>query len=245
MSKRKLIAKDLENNLISLADPDRKKTNEWFFKTGKGEYGENDLFLGVSNPDLRKVVSGYLDMGFDEIEKLLQSALHEIRLCGLVILAENSKKAHRRKDKERLREITEFYLTHRYAANNWDLVDLTAYYILGQAIIDGAYSIDILDELSSSKVLWDRRIAMISTMAFIRNGDINPTLVLALKLIDNKEDLMHKAVGWMLREAWKKDKDAVESFIIDNYRQMPRTTLRYAIEKMEEPKRKKFLNLYR
>lgn len=191
MSYEKMIAIDVENKLRSLANPERKKTNEWFFKTGKGQYGENDLFLGVSNPDLRKAVSGYLSMEFEEIEKLLDSPLHEIRLAGLIIMTENAKKAHRKKDKERHRIITDFYISHRYAVNNWDLVDLTAYYILGQAIIDGTYPIGILDELSSSQVLRDRRIAMISTMAFIRNGDINPTLDLALKLLDNKEDLLH------------------------------------------------------
>jgi 3-methyladenine DNA glycosylase AlkD len=245
MSEKKILAIDLENELKMLANPERKKTNEWFFKTGKGQYGENDVFLGVSNPDLRKAVSGYLAMEFCEIEKLLDSPLHELRLAGLVMLAENAKKAHRKKDKDRMKLITDFYMSHRYAVNNWDLVDLTAYYILGQAIVDGAYRLEILNDLSSSPVLWDRRIAIISTMAFIRNGEIEPTLSLTHKLLDNKEDLMHKAVGWMLREAWKRDNDKVEAFIIDNYNQMPRTALRYAIEKMEESKRKKFLNLYR
>ncbi|MBK7094931.1 MAG: DNA alkylation repair protein [Saprospiraceae bacterium] len=223
------------------SSPERKKTNEWFFKTGKGEYGEGDIFIGLSNPDVRGTTSKYLGMDFQEIKKLLGSPIHEIRFAGLIILTENAKKAFRKKDNKSLKIIADFYLENRKAVNNWDLVDLSSYSILGNTIQAGVYDMQILERLSSSDSLWDRRIAMVSTYTFIKHGDIYPTLALAGKLLDNREDLMHKAVGWMLREAWKVDPKLVESFIIDNYSRIPRTALRYAIEKMDEEKRQEFL----
>jgi 3-methyladenine DNA glycosylase AlkD len=238
----KISATELERELRLKSNPERKKTNEWFFKTGKGQYGEGDVFIGLSNPDVRNITSKYLKMEFSEIKKLLQNPVHEIRFSGLIIMTENAKIAFRKKDYENLKKITDFYLENRYAVNNWDLVDLTCYSILGNAIIAGVYEMEILESLSSSDVLWDRRIAMVSTYAFIKNKDIFPTLALAGKLLDNREDLMHKAVGWMLREAWKVDPDRIESFLTDNYHQIPRTAFRYAIERMEETRRKEFLN---
>ena len=237
----KINATDLEKELILKSNPERKKTNEWFFKTGKGEYGEGDIFIGLSNPDVRRTTTKYLAMEFSEIKKLLSNPVHEIRFSGLIILTENAKKAFRKGDKASLKQITDFYLENRSAVNNWDLVDLSSYSILGNAIQSGVYDMQILESLSSSPVLWDRRIAMISTYTFIKNKNIYPTLALASKLLDNKEDLMHKAVGWMLREAWKTDPETVEGFLIENYSLIPRTAFRYAIEKMEEEKRLKFL----
>ncbi|MGE5355418.1 MAG: DNA alkylation repair protein [Deltaproteobacteria bacterium] len=241
MSNKIVNAENLENELRSKSNPERKKTNEWFFKTGKGEYGEGDIFIGLTNPDVRSTVSKYLDIEFSEIKILLGNPVHEIRFAGLIILTENAKKAFRRKDNVTLRRITEFYLDNREAVNNWDLVDLTSYPILGNAVYSGAYDMQILESLSSSPVLWDRRIAMVSTYTFIKNKNIFPALALATKLMGNKEDLMHKAVGWMLREAWKTDQVTVENFLIDNYSLIPRTALRYAIEKMDQQKRRKFL----
>ena len=241
MENKIFLASALEKGLKLQSSPERKKTNEWFFKTGKGEYGEGDIFIGLSNPIVRGTTAKYMNMDFPEIKKLLDSPIHEIRFSGLIILTENSKKAYRKKDGDALKKIADFYLENRSAVNNWDLVDLTAYTILGNAINAGVYDMNILEQLSSSPILWDRRIAMVSTYAFIKNKDIYPTMALASKLLDNKEDLMHKAVGWMLREAWKVNSQAIEAFLIDNYRQIPRTALRYAIEKMEEGKRKEFL----
>jgi len=223
----------------------RKNSNEWFFKTGKGEYGEGDRFLGVSMPDVRKVIKDYKDLEYPEIKKLLNSKIHEVRMSGVLILTENAKKAAKRQDTKKQKEIADFYLANRKGINNWDLVDVSCHYVVGQAIFDGIYSLQLLDDLSSSALLWDRRIAMVSTFAFIRKGDVFPAIILAKKLLGNKEDLMHKAVGWMLRESWKREPKIIEDFILENYHQMPRTALRYAIERMEETKRKEFLYLYK
>lgn len=242
MQSDKILASNLETELKLKSSPARKKTNEWFFKTGKGQYGEGDIFIGLSNPDVRSTTSKYLEMDFPEIKKLLKNPIHEIRFSGLIILTENAKRAYKKQDLLKLKKITDFYLENKSAVNNWDLVDLSSYTILGNAIIAGVYDMNVLEKLSSSPILWDRRIAMVSTYAFIKNKDIYPTMALALKLLDNKEDLMHKAVGWMLREAWKRDSLSIENFLLDNYFKIPRTALRYAIEKMEESKRKEFLN---
>jgi len=240
-----LKAKNLIYDLKSHASEKRKKASMRFFKTNTGEYGEGDIFIGVSMPDTRKVIKTYLYLSFSEIKKLLYSPIHESRMAAVLILTENAKKASRKKDLNTLRKLTDFYLKHRAKVNNWDLVDSSTHYILGSAIINGIYSLDILEELSSSKNLWDRRIAMVANWLLIRNGDVHPTIVLSKKLLNDKEDLMHKAVGWMLKEAWKKDPDIIEDFLIENYHKIHRTTLRYSIEKMEEIKRKKFLNLYK
>lgn len=240
-----LSAFNIEKDLKSLASEKRKKSNEWFFKTGKGEYGEGDIFIGISMPNIRKTIKPYLNMEFKEIKKLLNSQLHEVRMAGLLILTENAKKAFKKKDTETHKMIVDFYLKNREGVNNWDLVDVSVHYILGTAVINGIYDMQILDQLSSSESLWDRRMAMVSTWIIIRTGDIYPTLTLAKKLLNNKEDLMHKAIGWMLREAWKKEPQEIENFLLDNYHEIPRTTLRYTIEKMEEPKRKEYLNMFK
>jgi len=232
-------------DLQSLASEKRKKSNEWFFKTGKGEYGEGDTFIGISMPDIRKVIKDYQTLDFKKIKKLFKSPIHEARMAGVLILTENAKKAFKKKDLNTHKKIVDFYLKNRYGVNNWDLVDASAHYILGASILNGINSLDILEELSNSNVMWDRRIAMVSTWIIIRSGDVYPTITLAKQLLDNKEDLMHKAVGWMLREAWKKEPEIIEDFIMENYHQIPRTALRYSIEKMEETKRKSFLNMYK
>ena len=237
----KLKADSLVELLHERKSPARKRTNECFFKTGKGEYGEGDIFIGLSNPDVRELTKMFLKMEFGEIEYLLKDKIHEIRFAGLIILTENASKAYAKKDKQRLKEIADFYLKHKSAANNWDLVDLSCYKILGNAILLGIYDLDILDKLSDSLGLWDRRIAMVSTFAFIKMKNIYPSLTLAKKLLNNKEDLMHKSIGWMLREAWKVDNDTVEEFILEKYSSIPRTAFRYAIEKMDESKRQDFL----
>ena len=233
----KTIIKDIQNSLRQYATPERKRKIEWFFKTGKGQYGEGDEFIGVSNPDIRKVAREYKDISLDEIELLLHSPIHEDRLCALIILVNQNKKA----SPETQKQIVNLYIVNLHYINNWDLVDLSAHYILGKAIYDGIQEKIILDHLVQSPILWERRVAIISTFYFIHKGNIDDTLRLSKVLLSDTEDLMHKAVGWALREAWKKQPQIVEQFLIDNYAQFPRTTLRYAIERMEEDKRKKFL----
>ncbi|PIT89131.1 MAG: DNA alkylation repair protein [Candidatus Levybacteria bacterium CG10_big_fil_rev_8_21_14_0_10_36_7] len=231
----------ISRHLKKYASLERKKSNEWFFKTGKGQYGEGDKFIGVRVPDVRKVAKVFSGLGFMEIKKSLGSEIHEERLTALLILVENFKKAKKEKNKKEQSRICKFYLKNLKRVNNWDLVDLSAHYILGQAILDGLEDEKILDKLSISKNIWERRVSIISTFAFIRIGDFKPTLRVAKKLLIDKEDLIHKAIGWMLREVWKKNAKTCEDFLIENYKKLPRTTLRYSIERMEDKERKRFL----
>ena len=230
--------KDVKKELKKYASAKRKKSNEWFFKTGKGEYGEGDKFVGVSLSGIRKVSKKYSDINIAELKKLLCSKIHEERLVALLILVDQFKKS----DDKNKSKIFKFYLKNKVQINNWDLVDVSAHKIVGEYILENPKEKTILIKLAVSKSLWDRRIAIISTLAFIREDKISETLRLSKKLLSDKEDLMHKATGWMLREAWKKDSEKVEEFLIKNYNKLPRTTLRYTIERMEETKRKKFLH---
>lgn len=229
--------KDIQQSLRQYATPERKKKIEWFFKTGEGQYGEGDEFIGVTNPDVRQVARQYKDIDLQEIELLLHSPIHEDRLCALILLVNKNKKY----TLEQRKDIANMYIVNLQYINNWDLVDLSAHYILGRAIADDIHPISILSDLAHSPILWERRIAIISTMYFISQGNINPSLQIAQKLLTDKEDLIHKAIGWTLREAWKKSPKIVEQFIKDNYTQLPRTTLRYTIERFPEEKRLKFL----
>ncbi len=256
--------KEIKKELRKYASLERKKTNEWFFKTGKGQYGEGDKFIGVRVPDVRKIARQFVEIELEALAKILQSEIHEERLVALLILVEKNKTAIKKKDRIEQKKIVEFYLNNKKWVNNWDLVDLSAHYILGQAVFDGLKPKNIFTKLTDSSSMWDRRIGIIAPWIFIRNGEINLTLRLSKKLLSDKEDLMHKAVGWMLREAWKlgepnkksaitlkadkqsrkkgkKSQEQVEQFLIQNYNHLPRTTLRYAIERMEEAKRKRFL----
>lgn len=228
---------DIQQSLRQYATPERKKKIEWFFKTGKGQYGEGDTFIGVTNPDVRKVARKYKYIDLSEIELLLHSPIHEDRLCALILLVNKNKKS----TTEQRQDISNMYIVNLQYINNWDLVDLSAHYILGKAIYDEIQAMSILDKLADSTILWERRIAIISTMYFISQNNITETLRIAKVLLSDKEDLIHKAVGWTLREAWKKQPQEVEKFLQNNYAQLPRTTLRYTIERMEESKRKMFL----
>ena len=233
-----MTSEQLEAELSALATEDRKRTNEWFFKTGKGEYGEHESFIGVSVPDIRKTISSYKEISLAELKKTLYSPIHELRLAALLILVAQFKK----EDRKVRKKIFDFYLKHKKQVNNWDLVDLSAPHIVGEYLY--AYdriNIKVIDELNKSKILWYRRISILSTWAYIKKRDLNPCLRLSKQLLSDKEDLMHKAVGWMLREAWKRDWQRVEQFIRTNYDHMPRTMLRYAIEKIDQPKRKMIL----
>lgn len=244
---------DVISELYLFANARRKKINEWFFKTGPGEYGEGDQFIGVCMPDLRNVAKKFEEIEFVELQKLVESRIHEERLCALVIAVykfETANKINKKtttekeilSKKNQAREIYKWYISNTQWINNWDLVDVSCHKIVGGFLLQNPNEIDLLRRLSDSKNMWERRISIVSTWMFIREGELAMTLELAEKLLGNTEDLMHKSVGWMLREAWKKDEERIEAFLIKHYINLPRTTLRYAIERIEEGKRKRFLN---
>jgi 3-methyladenine DNA glycosylase AlkD len=224
-------------DLRSHATPERATSNEWFFKTGPGEYGEGDVFLGLTVPDTRKVSKKYVAAPFTVIEQLLDSKYHEERLCGLLILVEQTKKA----DEKTLRRIYTFYIKHRKRVNNWDLVDLSAHKIVGRYLHEYTQPRDVLYKYAHSKDLWEKRIAVLATFWFISKNDFKDSLAIAEILLHDTHDLIHKAVGWMLREVGRKDIKAEEEFLQKHYKTMPRTMLRYAIEKFPEEKRQHYL----
>lgn len=222
-------------DLKSLSNPSKALLLQRYFKTGVGEYAEGDKFIGITVPLQRIVAKRYSTLVLGEVEKLLKSSIHEHRFTALEILNFQFEKADERgRDK-----IVKFYLRNKKYINNWDLVDTSASYILGSWLVDKDRS--MLYKLASSKNLWDRRIAVISTQAFIKNNDFTDILKLARALMDDKHDLMHKAVGWMLREVGKKSVSTLEKFLNENGTKMPRTMLRYAIERFPESKRKEYL----
>ncbi len=226
----------LKQDLEKLADPEKAKILSRFFKTGKGEYGEGDIFLGVKVPGQRKVAAKYKDIALEDMQELLESRVHEHRLTSLFILVSKYKKA----DDLGKKEIVDFYLKNTKNINNWDLVDSSAPYILGNYLLDKDKS--TLYTLAKSGNLWERRIAIISTYAFIRNNEFEDALRLAKILLNDNHDLIHKAVGWMLREVGNRDRNREEIFLQKHCKNMPRTMLRYAIEKFEDDKRKAYVN---
>mgnify|MGYP001559391571 FL=1 len=227
----------LINELNSLKNPEQAKNLQRFFKTGKGEYGEGDIFLGIKVPVQRNIAKKYIDLSFKDLQNLLDSKIHEYRLIALIILVNKYKKL--KKDKFKQRQIFEFYLKNTSRINNWDLVDLSAPNIVGDfSSIEGT---EILKFLAKSKNLWERRIAIISTAPFIKKRTFGETLSIADILIHDEHDLIHKAVGWMLREIGKRNQEVLEIFLKERYKQMPRTMLRYAVEKFPEGRRKKYL----
>lgn len=276
---KNLTASEIEALIISERNERQREILMRFFKTGKGEYGEGDEFLGLKVPQTRAIVKeakGLVELS--EIKKLLYSKWHEVRLCGFLLLVEemkanlpkktSSKKMRKqeiaafkdeyRKEKDldkevrlnseeeikskRRKEIAEFYLRHARQANNWDLVDLSCSYILGPFIrFSEQKNFDLLYKLADSDNLWEQRISIVTTIDFIRNGLFTPTLTLADKLISHPHDLMHKAIGWMLREIGKKDKEVLSDYLEKRYARLPRTSLRYAIERFNEADRQYWL----
>jgi hypothetical protein len=206
-----------------------------FFKTGPGQYGEGDRFLGVMVPEIRRTVKEFCEVPLGEAAKLLCSPWHEERLCGLLLLVNTFESGG---DAER-KKVAALYLRNIRYINNWDLVDLTAPKIVGPYLDDGSRA--LLYRLVRSKNLWERRIAILATFHYIKKGDFADSLTLAALLLTDDEDLMHKAVGWMLREVGKKDVAVLEAFLRKHLPSMPRTTLRYAIERFPEAKRKNYL----
>lgn len=226
---------ELRKRIKTLASSDIAKTMQWFFKTGKGEYGEGDVFAGLKVPTQRKIAREFKDLSLADLKELLHSKIHEERLISLLILVNN----YERGDEKEKKSIYTFYIKNRMGINNWDLVDLSAPKIVGKYLFDKDKS--ILFKFASSKNLWERRIAILSTYEFIRNHQYDTTLKIAKILLEDEHDLIHKAVGWMLREIGKKDLKVEEIFLKKHYKKMPRTMLRYAIEKFPEIKRKKYL----
>lgn len=213
------------------------EASRWFFKTEKGAYGEHDVFCGVTVPEQRLVAKQYKSLPLSEIQKLLQSKIHECRLTALIILANQAKRAS-----EKTRgDIAKFYLSNTKHVNNWDLVDTSARDALGTHLLRGDRK--VLYKLARSKNLWERRIAIIATQAFIAQHDFSDTLKIAKVLLHDKHDLIHKAVGWMLREVGNRAPEVEKRFLDGHAKSMPRTMLRYAIEKFPERERKKYLQV--
>jgi len=223
--------------LKQAANPIFAKNLARFFKTGKGEYGEGDIFLGIKVPIQRQIAKKYKDLKLSDVQKLLSGKYHEHRLTGLLILTYKYPKATPR-EKE---EIIKLYLKNTRNINNWDLVDLSAHKLLGQHLYDQLADKKILTKFAHSIDLWERRIAVLSTFAFINNKQYKEALQISEILVNDKHDLIHKAVGWMLREIGKKDLTTEEKFLQKHYKTMPRTMLRYAIERFPEEKRKFYM----
>lgn len=264
------VLRQLRNEIKILSSPEKAKSSEWFFKTGKGQYGEGDVFIGLTVPEQRKIAREFNTLQLSGIEALLQSKIHEERLIALFILVSQFTKE---KDLHKRHELFEFYLLHKKYVNNWDLVDASAHKIVGEYLVqqirhsgkqpplqnlymsvgESNYKKDagplqhkdkrkILYQLAQSESIWNRRIAIISTAAFIARGSSQETFEIANILLHDKEDLIQKAVGWMLREVGKRiSKEELKVYLQKRYKEMPRTMLRYAIEHFHENARKAYL----
>ena len=239
----------LLSSMLSKADPSQVAGLSRFFKTGPGQYGEGDKFLGIKVPVTREVVKEcWREVGFDELEECITSEYHEVRLAALLTLVEIFK--HAKTTPAVQRQCVDFYLSHTDYINNWDLVDLSCYPLLGEWLLDKDRTL-LYDLARSGKTLWEQRIGIVSTMTFIRHGQLQDTFDIADILLHHPHDLIHKAVGWLLREAGKRDKPALESYLQspapgvmpgrDRASLMPRTMLRYAIEKFPESERLSYL----
>ncbi len=230
----------LRREIKKREDPKKAKLLQRFFKTGKGQYGEGDVFLGITVPETRMIAKKYKDLTLQEIEELLHSKNHEERLCALLILVHNFEK-----HPEKREEIFNFYISNTKNINNWDLVDLSAPSIFGRYILMTGKANPMNESkifsFANSENLWERRIAILGTFYFIKNNGFEESLEVAAILMNDKHDLIHKAVGWMLREIGKRNLKVEEDFLKKHYKKMPRTMLRYAIERFEEKKRLTYL----
>jgi len=232
-------ASEILERLKGVGTPGKAKLLSGFFKTGKGQYGEGDIFLGVVVPEQRKIAREFRNLPFPEIEKLLASPYHEARLTGLLILTYAFEKA----DEERKEDVYDFLLDHRHAMNNWDLVDVIAPKIVGKYLLSRKSERGSLRAFATSENLWERRIAIVSTFAFIRAGEFDDTLEICEILLGDGHDLIRKATGWMLREVGKRDGNTLRDFLDANAPIMPRTMLRYAIERMGDAEKGKYMGL--
>jgi 3-methyladenine DNA glycosylase AlkD len=229
---------DLRRELQKLADPKKAKILSGFFKTAPGQYGAGDVFLGIIVPRQREVAKKYQSLDFGDLQKLLKSKIHEERLIALLILVARFTSGNQVEQKR----IFDFYLKNTDRINNWDLVDLSAHHIVGAYLQDK--NRQILHKLANSQKLWEKRISIISTFYFIRRHDFSDALAISKKLLNDSHDLIHKASGWMIREIGKRDQQVLIKFLDKHYKKMPRTMLRYAIEKMSASERAKYLKKY-
>ncbi|MCB9359205.1 DNA alkylation repair protein [Candidatus Woesearchaeota archaeon] len=228
-------ASDVEKELKSYADPTKAKLLQGFFKTGKGEYGEGDVFLGLTVPQSRSVAKKFKDLPLSEITEILQSKYHEVRLVAVLLLVH----LYQTGDSAMKKKVYDFYIKNAKKMNNWDFVDLSAHKIVGDYLLDKDKK--ILYKLVKSSNLWERRISIISTMHFISKNKYDDSIHISEILLEDKHDLIHKAVGWTLREVGKKDVKVLEKFLDKYSKRMPRTMLRYSIEKFSEKKRKHYM----
>ena len=229
----------LLSSLLSHADPTQVAGLSRFFKTGPGQYGEGDKFLGIKVPVTREIVKEcWRQVGVEELKECIASEYHEVRLAALLTLVEIFK--HAKKTPALQQQCIDFYLSHTDRINNWDLVDLSCYPLLGEWLLDKDRTL-LYDLARDGKTLWEQRIGIVSTMTFIRHGQLDDTFAIADILLHHPHDLIHKAVGWLLREAGKRDKPALEAYLQPRYSTMPRTMLRYAIEKFPEEERLSYL----
>jgi 3-methyladenine DNA glycosylase AlkD len=231
-----MTAKDIQRKLRKLEDRGKGRFLQKFFKTGRGEYGEGDLFLGIRVSEVRKLAGQWRDLPLREALRLLNSSFHEERLLALLIL----EGGYARGDESAKKAIYEAYLDNLKSINSWDLVDISAPSIVGGYLFDK--SKQPLYRMTKSKNLWERRISVMSTFYSIRRNQFTQTLKICRMLLADEEDLIHKAVGWMLREVGKRDLPAEENFLKKHYRRMPRTMLRYAVERFPETKRRRYLD---
>jgi 3-methyladenine DNA glycosylase AlkD len=222
--------------LIALGNAEKAKFLAGFFKTGKGQYAEGDRFLGIVVPEVRRLAKQFRALDLTQCEQLLQSPYNEARVLALAILIAHYDKG----DAKTKNAVVRLYVKNRHRVNNWNLVDGSAPYLLGARLLTRDRS--LLYKLARSKSLWDRRIAVVATFAFIRQNDFGDTLKLTARLLKDEHDLMHKACGWMLREVGKRDSTVLEKFLIKHHREMPRTMLRYAIERFAPAKRAAYLS---
>ncbi|HLC96985.1 MAG TPA: DNA alkylation repair protein [Candidatus Nanoarchaeia archaeon] len=222
----------IRRDLREAGNSEKARILQRFFKTGEGEYGQGDVFLGVTVPESRKIAQKYGDLSFPDVKALLDSKIHEERLVAILLLVH----AFQRGDEKR---VVDFYLSHTKKINNWDLVDLSADKILGAYLLSKKK--DVLYKLAKSDNIWERRISIVSTYSFIKNGKFDDVLKISELLLDDMHDLIHKAGGWMLREVGKRNQAVEEGFLKRHYLRMPRTMLRYAIERLPESKKRVYM----
>jgi len=227
--------REFRKKIDSESNKQQVKTSQWFFKTGKGEYGEGDVFAGIKMPLQRKIAKDFENLNYNDVRELMSSKIHEERMIGLLILQGKYEQG----DENEKEKAFNFYIHNRKGINNWDLVDISAPKIVGTHLLERDKI--LLYDFARSKNLWERRIAILSTFTFIRAEKFETTFKISDILLNDDHDLIHKAVGWMLREIGKKDLYAEEKFLKPRYKKMPRTMLRYAIEKFPEIKRRKYL----
>jgi len=233
-------AAEVIRELKKLSTPEKAKNSEWFFKTDEGDYGHGDKFLGIKVPDQRVIAKEFKDLPLPELSKLINDPIHEARLTAVVILVSQFKTAKKAKSGLEIKKLVDFYLSNLKGINNWDLVDTSCRDILGEYLLDKTDR-KILYDFARSPNLWKQRISIISTMAFIKKGEFDDTFEISKILLESKHDLIQKAVGWMLRDIGDEDKNAEVEFLKVHYKKMPRTMLRYAVEKFDEKTRQKYL----